>query len=147
MFIPVFNILAWAPEHAATIDGVRALVNNNIDGAGTLAVTVEGVSLRDLFAYRAQSPPGEYRHDVVPGSIVETLFGYAPGSRFPAVSDGYWDPDPVRDLFAGMIDFPFSMSSGSPQSSSTTVSRTSSQPRCRAASRSRGRPPGRRAES
>ena len=90
LFFPIFNSLFWAPEDGSSVEEVRLKAVDALEAATSLAVTIDGVPVADPFAYRASSPRGGYRFDVVPGSITETDFGYAPGPRFPAVADGYW---------------------------------------------------------
>jgi len=90
LFFPIYNTLWWAPEDAGTVEELRALANGQMEVEGTeLGVTVDGVDLGDLFAYRAQSPPGGFAFPIEEGSWAN-LLGIDPGLRYPAVADGYW---------------------------------------------------------
>lgn len=95
LFFPLFNALWWTPEDAPTLEEIRALANGQVAdpaivGDLELSLTVDGVPLADPFAYRAQSPPGGFAFKVLPGSMAELGFGITPGTRDPAVADGYW---------------------------------------------------------
>ncbi len=84
IFFPIVPAVFWVPEDGATEDEVRAAANAAMDGVDLLECSVDGVNLRDLFDYRAESPAF---------TLPDTLlidFGLPPGDRFPAVSDGYW---------------------------------------------------------
>jgi len=91
LFFPIYNTLWWAPEDGDTAEELRALANGQMEAEGLeLQVTVDGEDLGDLFAYRAQSPPGGFALPIEEGSAANALFGFDPGVRDPAVSDGYW---------------------------------------------------------
>jgi hypothetical protein len=90
LFFPVVNTLWWAPEDGDTAEELRAIANSFIDpGALTISCEINGESVADLFAYRAQSPPGGFTFDIPEGSV-GTAFGFDAGPRTPAVADGYW---------------------------------------------------------
>lgn len=59
-----------------------------MDAVTSLAATVDGVALQDLFAYRADSPAFTFVANE--GSVATEFFGLDPGSYGPAVSGGYW---------------------------------------------------------
>jgi hypothetical protein len=74
----------WAPEDAKTEKEVRAMANAAVDGVAFLECTVDGVPLKNLFDYRAESPAF-----TLPDTLLVD-FGLDEGDRFPAVADGYW---------------------------------------------------------
>jgi hypothetical protein len=91
LFFPILNTLWWAPEDGDTAEELRAIANSQIEVEGVeLGVTVDGEDVGDLFAYRAQSPPDGFAYLIAEGSAANALFGFDPGLRDPAVSDGYW---------------------------------------------------------
>jgi hypothetical protein len=67
---------------------LRNLNHATIESTDSLVAHVDGVALQDLFAYRAESPPGGFVLHIPEGSIVSG--SYAPGDHDPAVADGYW---------------------------------------------------------
>lgn len=73
------------------LERVRCDVNNDVPVAPnvTLAVTLDGVPVTDLFAYRAQSQPGGFTLRVPDPSFLTDL-GLPAGNRTPAVADGYF---------------------------------------------------------
>jgi hypothetical protein len=93
--------LGFAPEFPAAgdpclqlatdVDKVRCDVNDDVPVApGTsLEATLDGVPVKDLFAFRAQSQPGGFTLRVPNPSLITDL-GLAPGDRSPAVADGYF---------------------------------------------------------
>lgn len=93
--------LSFAPEFPAAgdpclqmatdLERVRCDVNNDIPVAPAISfqVTLDGVPVEDLFAFRAQSQPGGFTLRVPNPSFLTDL-GFAPGDRFPAVADGYF---------------------------------------------------------
>jgi len=89
VFLPLYNFLWWTPEDAATLEGIRAIAVNSVKDATLLEATLDGVRVIDPFAYRASSGPGGFAILFLPNSL-GTDFGYAPGVRDPAISDGYW---------------------------------------------------------
>jgi len=87
LFFPLLNQLFVTPEEG-TLAEVRALANAGVNPTSFLECIIDGVSVGDLFAYRAQSPPGGSLFEVRPGSFAATLLpGRGPA---PAVADGYW---------------------------------------------------------
>ena len=62
-------------------------VDYELDPDPTISCEIDGVPVEDLFAYRAQSPPGGF---VLASDALLVDFGLDPGPRFPAISDGYW---------------------------------------------------------
>jgi hypothetical protein len=65
----------------------RADVNAFIDGVSLLEASLDGVPLRDLFRYRAESPEGGF---VLTLPTDSNLFGAPAGDYKPAVSAGYY---------------------------------------------------------
>jgi len=78
-------------QMATDIERVRCDVNDDVPTApGTsLTVTLDGVPVEDLFAFRAQSQSGGFTLRV-PNPSFLTELGFAPGRRQPAVADGYF---------------------------------------------------------
>lgn len=74
-----------------SLEQVRCDVNEDVPVAPgiTLAATLDGVPVNDLFAYRAQSRPGGFTLKVPNPSFLTDL-GLAAGNRTPAVADGYF---------------------------------------------------------
>ena len=60
LFFPMSNALFWVPDDGATVDEVRKKSNDAMDAITGLTATLDGVKFADLFAYRAQSPPGGF---------------------------------------------------------------------------------------
>ncbi len=92
LFFPILNQLWIAPEECDTGE-CRSISNDNIDKASLLECIIDGVPVDDIFAYRAQSPPGGSPFHIRQGGLLESLApdfyvprGYLPGS----VADGYW---------------------------------------------------------
>jgi hypothetical protein len=93
--------LSFAPEFpaagdpclqmATTVEKVRCDVNNDVPVAPGISfkASLDGASVKDLFAYRAQSKPGGFTLRVPNPSFLTDL-GFAPGDRSPAVADGYF---------------------------------------------------------
>ncbi len=92
LFFPLLNGLFWVPEDGDTVEEVRRGVNLGSELANGIKLTAEinGRPVEDIFAYRAQSPPGGFTIPFREGGIVTTLFGFDPGDRSPTVADGYW---------------------------------------------------------
>ena len=78
-------------QMATPLEQVRCDVNNDVPVAPNVSfeVTLDGVVLKDLLAFRAQSQPGGFTLRVPNPSFI-TDVGLAPGDRFPAVADGYF---------------------------------------------------------
>ncbi|MDJ0795869.1 MAG: hypothetical protein QNJ51_03390 [Calothrix sp. MO_167.B12] len=96
LFLPLLNGIL-IPEEGDTVEELREQVNlgnelknptpeNNIE----LTAKINGRPVKDLFAYRVQSPPGGFTIKFKEGGIANTDFGLDPGKLSPAVSDGYW---------------------------------------------------------
>ena len=93
--------LSFAPEFPAAGDPclqmptasetVRCDVNNDVPVAPSISfrASLDGVAIKDLFAYRAQSKPGGFTLRVPNPSFLTDL-GFAAGDRSPAVADGYF---------------------------------------------------------
>jgi hypothetical protein len=74
-----------------TLERIRCDVNNDVPVAPSISleVKIDGLPVKDLFAFRVQSKPNGFTLRVPDGSLL-TEWGYSPGDRFPAVSDGYF---------------------------------------------------------
>ena len=80
------------------LEKVRCDVNNDVSLAPNISfeVILDGVAVEDLFAYRAQSPPGGFTLRVPTQSLLTDPSFTAPqppfssGDRSPAVGDGYF---------------------------------------------------------
>ena len=93
--------LSFAPEFPAAgdpclqmgtaVERVRCDVNNDVPVAPGISfrASLDGVGVKDLLAYRAQSTPGGFTLRVPNPSFLTDL-GFAPGDRSPAVADGYF---------------------------------------------------------
>jgi hypothetical protein len=73
------------------LEQIRCDVNNDIPLAPdiSLKVVIDGVEVKDLFAFRAQTQPGGFTLRVPDPSLL-TDIGFSPGDRYPAVADGYF---------------------------------------------------------
>ena len=107
LFFPILNQLWIAPEECSTGD-CRQLANGPIDQASLVECIIDGVSVGDIYAYRAQSPPGGSRFHIRAGGLLESLApdfykprGYLPGS----VADGYWLLVQLGDGAEHVIEF------------------------------------------
>jgi hypothetical protein len=89
LFFPIINTLWWFPEDGLTVDELRAIANSLINATTTLDVSIDGVAIKDPFAYRAQSQPGGFALDFGP-LLADFGYGPTPNPRDPAVADGYW---------------------------------------------------------
>ena len=95
------SFVSFAPEFPSAGDPclqlgtsvarVRCDVNNDVPVAPgtTLAASIDGVAVNDLFAYRAQSQPGGFTLKAPNPSFLTDL-GLPAGNRSPAVADGYF---------------------------------------------------------
>ena len=74
-----------------TLAQIRCDVNNDVPVAPSISfeVKIDGLPVKDLFAFRVQSKPEGFTLRVPDGSLL-TEWGFSPGDRFPAVSDGYF---------------------------------------------------------
>ena len=74
-----------------TLEQIRCDVNNDVPVAPSISfeVKIDGLPVKDLFAFRVQSKPEGFTLRVPDGSLL-TEWGFSPGDRFPAVSDGYF---------------------------------------------------------
>ena len=94
IFFPLFNVIFWAPEDAEFLRSVglegtdaellKIGANAFTDAATSLTCTVDGVPLRDLFAYRAESPR------TFTSVFGEGVFGFGDGAVRTTFSDGFW---------------------------------------------------------
>lgn len=86
LFFPIVNSVYWAPEDCSTVQECRefALIRPVVE----LVCEVDGKPCvyRNLIL-REQSPP--FKLAIPDGSFL-TEFGYAPGDRFPSITDGYY---------------------------------------------------------
>ncbi len=87
LFFPLANNLFVSPEEG-TVEEVRSAANDATAPTSFLECIIDGVPVADLFAYRAQSPPGGSPFEIRPGSFAATLL--PPRGPEPAVADGYW---------------------------------------------------------
>jgi hypothetical protein len=78
-------------QMATAAETVRCDVNNDVPVAPGISfkASLDGVPVKDLTAYRAQSQPGGFTLRVPNPSFLTDL-GFAPGDRSPAVADGYF---------------------------------------------------------
>jgi hypothetical protein len=78
-------------QMATPLEQVRCDVNNDVPVAPNVSfeVTLDGVPVKDLLAFRAQSTPGGFTLRVPNPSFITDL-GLPAGDRFPAVADGYF---------------------------------------------------------
>jgi hypothetical protein len=86
LFFPLANSLFWAPEDGS-LDAVRLLAMGLNNPISELTITIDGVSIADPFAYRAQSPPGGFALRF--GPLLADL-GIELCICDQAVADGYW---------------------------------------------------------
>ena len=88
-FFPVFNVISFAPEFGNTVEEIRADANGDIEGDPDpiISCEIDGVLVDDVFAYRAQTPPGGF---LLTSITLFEFFGLPAGPRDPAISDGYW---------------------------------------------------------
>ena len=102
LFLPLGGVfVSFAPEFpveddpclqmGSTLEKLRCDVNNDIPTAPSTRyqVTLDGVPVEDLFAYRTQSLPGGFTLRVPNPSFITDL-GLPAGNRFPAVADGHF---------------------------------------------------------
>ena len=89
-FFPVFNVISFAPEFGNTVEEIRADANGDIelDPEPIISCVIDGVPVDDVFAFRAQTPPGGFTLNNL--DLFNELFGLSLTPRFPAISDGYW---------------------------------------------------------
>ena len=92
LFFPIVNSLWITPEECSTLE-CRQISNDEMDKVTSLECKIDGLPVGDLYAYRAQSPPGGSPFHIQSGGLVESLDpvfyaarGYLPG----AMADGYW---------------------------------------------------------
>jgi hypothetical protein len=92
----------------ATVDQLREAIGPAVAGATKLHVSVDGVTLNDLRAYRFQSPV--FFFDLPSADNIFQYIGCnVSGRQGPSVSDGYWvmldplPPGPHTIEFGGTI--------------------------------------------
>ena len=107
LFFPIVNSMWIAPEECATVE-CRAIANGEMDPATGLECIIDGMPVPDVFAYRAQSPPGGSPFHIQAGGLLESFAptfyvprGYLPGS----VADGYWILVDLDDAKEHVIEF------------------------------------------
>jgi hypothetical protein len=78
-------------QMATSLEKVRCDVNDDVPVAPAISfeVSLDGVPVKDLFAYRAQSEPQGFTLRVPDPSFLTDL-GFAAGNRSSAVADGYF---------------------------------------------------------
>jgi hypothetical protein len=93
LFFPILNGVfgsglgdcpAGNPGAGCSVPTLRAAAAANVDPPVTLLVSIDGVPLKDLSAYRATSPVFSYT------VTSDNLVGLPGGTYSPVVSDGYW---------------------------------------------------------
>ena len=86
IFFPLITTLAAGGGTEAEL---RFRVNRLMNNVTRLELIIDGVRVRNLFKYRAQSPRGGFVLRVRPNSLFTEL-GAPPGNYAPAVQAGYW---------------------------------------------------------
>lgn len=81
---PQFGDPEWSPEQEAF---ARALIAAAIDTANGLACEIDGKSVKNLMAYRCQTPPGGAEMIALPEG---NIFGIPADTYGPMVTDGYY---------------------------------------------------------
>jgi hypothetical protein len=107
LFFPVVNQLWIAPEECNTGE-CRKISNDNIDKTSVLECIIDGVPVEDIYAYRAQSPPGGSPFHIRAGGLLESLAPdfYVPRDYLPgSVADGYWLLVELNDADDHVIEF------------------------------------------
>jgi hypothetical protein len=86
LFFPVINFvwISTGPTDPQTAEGIREVVAPAADAATDLACEVDGVSLKNLAAYRTESPL--FNVTLLAGDI----FGAGPATYGPAMDQGYY---------------------------------------------------------
>ena len=107
LFFPIINSLWITPEECSSAE-CRQISNGEMDQVTSLECKIDGLPVDDLFAYRAQSPPGGSPFHIQSGGLVESLDpsfyaarGYLPGS----MADGYWLLVKLNDSKEHVIEF------------------------------------------
>ena len=102
LFFPLFNAFKWTPldpaipEDCTNKKDCRAAASADIDKISSWTCTIDGVPCvwtKQIVRAQSDAKPVNLKA----GGIATTDFGYAPGIRKIAVSDGYWvmlDPLP-----------------------------------------------------
>ena len=80
----------WGNAGPCDVDALRASAAAEENNPRTLELSLDGVHLLNLTAYRAKSP--EFSYTVASDNIVSYLFNFSvpAGTYHPAVADGYW---------------------------------------------------------
>lgn len=81
---PQFGDPEWSPEQEAF---ARGLIAAAIDTANGLACEIDGKAVKNLMAYRFQTPPGEAEMIALPEG---NIFGIPADTYGPMVTDGYY---------------------------------------------------------
>jgi hypothetical protein len=86
LFFPLINFvwISTVPEDPHTAEGIRAIIEPPADAATDLACEVDGVPLKNLAAYRTESPLFEV---TLPAGDV---FGAGPATYGPSMDQGYY---------------------------------------------------------
>ena len=100
LFFPIFNSVwvnfpelgddPWSEVQEAF---ARALIGDSVDNAPPLSCEIDGRPVKNITAYRCQTPDdGEYLVDIPQDDIwgLTTFFELDPGWYGPSVSDGYF---------------------------------------------------------
>ncbi len=108
IFLPIVNQFDCC-ESGQTVDDMRKNVTYQIDNVTSMDFKLDGVSMQNLFSYRAPSP--RIFDLILPDG---NIFGVPPGVYGPTVSDGYYLM--LAPLHKGQhtIDFAGSISPNAP---------------------------------
>lgn len=92
LFISVNSTTSFAPIFGETEQEIRDDAGRDLAGVQTLEASVDGVPLKDLWSYRASSPPGGFVFTIEDGSILNDpdVYGLPAGDYYPAIADGYY---------------------------------------------------------
>ncbi len=105
---PQYGDPEWSPDQEALARGYIAAF---IDTASDLTCTIDGVALKNLYAYRCKTPAGGAEMITLPEGNV---WGIEPDTYGPMVTDGYYLM--VAPLTPGVhtLHFTSALSSGTP---------------------------------
>jgi hypothetical protein len=84
----------WGNPDPCDVETLRASAAAEEDNPQTLELSLDGIPLKDLAAYRAKSPVFSFAlgDGTTSQNIVSYLFNFPvpDGTYYPAVADGYW---------------------------------------------------------
>ena len=81
----VFDCDPTVPGVPCDVDDLRALAAQNTEATEFMSVTIDGVSVENLWSYRA-APRRPFSITYPENSVV----GVPAGTYYPQVADGYW---------------------------------------------------------